>query len=62
MVYIVLCVKCILRYAPLITRAINYKINFASNCNLEGVVYLIISKQCKKMYVGSTITSFRKRF
>ena len=39
-----------------------YYINFAFDCNSEGVVYLIICKKCKKIYVGSTVTCFRKRF
>ena len=28
----------------------------------SGVIYLIECKKCLKLYVGSTITSFRKRF
>ena len=39
-----------------------FRINYSFDCDSEGVVYLILCKQCKKKYVGSTITSFRKRF
>ena len=33
-----------------------------SDCDSKSVVYMIIRKRCKKVYVGSTVTSFRKRF
>ena len=46
----------------LIRKDRTYWINFVFNCNSQGVVYLIICKQCSKLYVGSTITSFTKRF
>ena len=39
-----------------------YWINFVFNCNSQGMVYSFIRKQCAKLYVRSTITSFRKRF
>ena len=39
-----------------------YFINFAFDFDSEEVVYLIICKKCKKIYVGSNITPFRKRF
>ena len=39
-----------------------YCINFLFDCDSPGVVYLIKCKTCSKIYVGSTITSFRKRF
>lgn len=39
-----------------------YFINFEFNCDSCSVVYLIKCKKCSKIYVGSTITSFRKRF
>ena len=29
---------------------------------IEGVIYVIRCTRCSKIYVGSTITSFRKRF
>ena len=32
------------------------------DCDLSGVIYLIICKKCSKIYVGSTTTSFRIRF
>ena len=39
-----------------------FYINFASDCDSEGVIYLISCAKCGKKYIGSTITSFRKRF
>ena len=39
-----------------------FKINYLFDCDSEGVVYLISCTKCIKNYVGSTITSFRKRF
>ena len=43
-------------------RNAEYCINFLFDCDSPGVVYLIKCKTCSKIYVGSTITSFRKRF
>ena len=39
-----------------------YNINFSFDCDSVGVVYQILCKTCNKRYIGSTITSFRKRF
>ena len=39
-----------------------YYVNYDFDCDSKGVVYLIECKKCIKLYVGSTITSFRKRF
>ena len=39
-----------------------YFINFAFDCISQGVIYIIKCKICSKIYVGSTITAFRKRF
>ena len=39
-----------------------YYINFSFDCDSAGVVYLLTCKRCSKMYVGSTVTSFQKRF
>ena len=39
-----------------------YFINFLFNCDSSGVVYILSCNPCQKIYVGSTITSFRKRF
>ena len=39
-----------------------FKINYPFDCDSEGMVYLISCTKCRKNYVGSTITSFRKRF
>ena len=39
----------------------SYKINFDFYCNSQCVIYLITCKVCQKQYVGSTITTFRKR-
>ena len=43
-------------------RSKTYKINFDFDCNSQCVIYLITCKVCQKQYVGSTITTFRKRF
>ena len=37
-------------------------INYSFDCDSVGVIYLITCTKCAKIYVGSTITSFRKRF
>ena len=37
-----------------------YLINFSFNYDSEGVIYLTSYKKCRKKYVGSTVTSFRK--
>ena len=39
-----------------------YFINFPFNCDSSGVVYILSCKTCQKIYVGSTIASFRKQF
>ena len=39
-----------------------YHINFSFGCDSVVVVYLIRCRKCRKIYVGSTITLFRKRF
>ena len=39
-----------------------YEINVHFDCNGQFVIYLITCKVCRKQYVGSTITPFRKRF
>ena len=39
-----------------------YFINFPFNYDSSGVVYILSCKMCDKIYVESTITSFRKRF
>ena len=39
-----------------------YYINFGFDCDSAGVIYLLNCKRCSKIYVGSTVTSFRKRF
>ena len=36
--------------------------NISYDCDSAGVIYLILCRTCGKIYVGSTITSFRKRF
>ena len=36
-------------------------INFTFDCDSEGVVYVMICKTCRKVYVGSTITSSGQR-
>ena len=38
------------------------RINYSFDCDTGGVVYLIKYRQCCKLYLGSTITLFRKRF
>ena len=40
----------------------SFCINFLFDCDSEGMIYLISCRKCKRNYVGSTITSFRKRF
>ena len=39
-----------------------YWINYPFDCDSEGVIYVIRCISCSKIYVGSTITTFRKRF
>ena len=39
-----------------------YFINFAFDCDSQGVIYMTKCKICLKIYVGRTITTFRKRF
>ena len=39
-----------------------YYVNYDFDCDSNEVVYLIECKKCLKLYVGSTITSFRMRF
>ena len=39
-----------------------YYINFSFDCDSTGVIYLLTCDRCSKIYVGSTVTSFRKRF
>ena len=39
-----------------------YFVNFPFHCDSSGVVYILSCKTCQKIYVGSTITSSRKRF
>ena len=39
-----------------------YKIHFDFHCNSRYLMYLLISKICRKQYVGSTITKSRLRF
>ena len=39
-----------------------YFINYSFDCDSVGVIYLITCKKCANIYVGNTITSFRKRF
>ena len=41
---------------------VKYYINYNFDCDSAGVIYLIYCRKCGKKYVGSTITSFRKRF
>ena len=43
-------------------RSKTYKINFDFDCNSQCVIYLITCKVCQKQYVGSTMTTLRKRF
>ena len=40
----------------------SYKINYHFDCDSSGVVYLLSCKKCMKLYVGSTINTFRQRF
>ena len=39
-----------------------YWINYSFDCDSIGVIYLLKCARCFKVYVGSTITTFRKRF
>ena len=39
-----------------------YWINYSFDCDSEDVIYVLRCISCSKIYVGSTITSFRKRF
>ena len=39
-----------------------YYINFSFDCDSAGLIYLLTCKRCSKIYVASTVTSFRKRF
>ena len=39
-----------------------FYINYSFDCDSARVIYLIICKKYSKFYVGSTITSFKKRF
>ena len=39
-----------------------YWINYPFDCDSEGVIYVVRCISCSKIYVRSTITSFRKRF
>ena len=39
-----------------------YWINYPFDFDSEGVVYVIRCISCSKIYVGSTTTTFRKRF
>ena len=43
-------------------RGLMYCINYGFDCDSAGVIYLLTCKRCSKIYVGSTVTSFRKRF
>ena len=40
----------------------SYRINFTFGCDSKEVIYLIICENCGRVYVGSTITTFRQRF
>ena len=40
----------------------DYWINYSFDCDSEGVIYVLKCIGCFKIYVGSIITSFRKRF
>ena len=40
----------------------SYKINFDFDCNIQCIIYLTTCKVRQKHYVGSAITTFRKRF
>ena len=39
-----------------------FYIDYSFDCDSEGVIYLISCVKFRKNYVGSTITSFKKRF
>ena len=39
-----------------------FVINLTFDCDSKGVIYLIVCKKCCKVYVGSTVKSFRQRF
>ena len=39
-----------------------YFINYDFDCESRGIVYLLECEKCCKQYIGSTTTSFRKRF
>ena len=39
-----------------------FLINYDFDCDFKGVVYMIICKRCEKLYLGSKVTCFRKRF
>ena len=39
-----------------------FLINYDFDCDFKGVVYMIICKRCEKLYLGSTVVCFRKRF
>ena len=43
-------------------RGRTYYKNFSFDCDSVGFVYLIRCRKCRKIYVGSSKTSFRKRF
>ena len=39
-----------------------YYVNYRFDCDSAGVIFLLTCKRCSKIYVRSTVTSFRKRF
>ena len=39
-----------------------YYMNFSFDCDSARVIYLLTCKRRSKIYVGGTVTSFRKRF
>ena len=39
-----------------------YYINYGFDCDSAGVIYLLTCKRSSKICVGSTVTSFQKRF
>ena len=45
-----------------ISKDMEINLRLSIDCDSEGVFYLISCTKCRKNYVGSTITSFRKRF